>query len=60
MAINRSGWNRHGDAAFDFATVYGSDQLVVGPAHARGGTHGILMINVLDLVRIAINCSTDR
>ena len=39
----RSGWvlqsiNRHVVAAFDFATVSGCDQLVVGPAHARGGT----------------------
>ena len=30
--------NRHGVAAFDFATVSGCDQLVVGPTHARGGT----------------------
>ena len=30
--------NRHRVAAFDFATVSGCDQLVVGPTHARGGT----------------------
>ena len=30
--------NRHGVAAFDFVTVSGRDQLVVGPTHARGGT----------------------
>ena len=30
--------NRHGIAAFDFATVSGCDQLVAGPTHARGGT----------------------
>ena len=30
--------NRHGIAAFDFATVSGCDQCVVGPTHARGGT----------------------
>ena len=30
--------NRHGVAAFDFATVSGCHQLVVGPTHARGGT----------------------
>ena len=30
--------NRHGLAAFDFATVSGCDQLVVGSTHARGGT----------------------
>ena len=28
--------NRHCVASFDFATVYGRDQLVVGPTHARG------------------------
>ena len=30
--------NRHGVAAFDFATVSGCDQLVVGPVHARWNT----------------------
>ena len=30
--------NRHGVAAFNLATVSGSDQLVVSPTHARGGT----------------------
>ena len=30
--------NRRGFAAFDFATVSGWDQLVVGPTHARGRT----------------------
>ena len=30
--------NCHGVAAFDFTTVSGCDQLVVGPTHARGGT----------------------
>ena len=30
--------NRLGVEAFDFATVSGCDQLVVGPTHARGGT----------------------
>ena len=34
--------NRHGVAAFDFATVFGCDQLVVGPTHARGGTLDLL------------------
>ena len=29
--------NRHGFEAFDFATVSGCDQLVVGVTHARGG-----------------------
>ena len=46
--------NRHGVAAFDFATVSGCDQLVVGPAHARGGTLDLLMTDVPDLVRVAV------
>ena len=40
--------NRHGVAAFDFATVSGCDQLVVGPTHARGGTLDLLMTDVPD------------
>ena len=44
--------NRHG--AFDFATLYGCDQLVVGPTHARGGTLVLLMTDVPDLVRVAV------
>ena len=39
--------NRHGVAAFDFATVSGCDQLVVG--NARGGTLDLLMTDVPDL-----------
>ena len=35
--------NRQGVAAFEFATVSGCDQLVVGPTHARGGTLDLLM-----------------
>ena len=46
--------NRHGLAAFDFATVSGCDQLVVGPTHARGGTADLLMTNVPYLVRISV------
>ena len=45
--------NRHGVAAFDFATVSGCDQLVVGLAHKRGGTLALLMTDVPDLVRVA-------
>ena len=41
--------NHHGVAAFDFATVSGCDQLVVGPTHARGGTLDLLMTDVPDL-----------
>ena len=46
--------NRHGVAAFDFATVSGCHQLVVGPTHAPGGTLDLLMTDVPDLVRVAI------
>ena len=41
--------NRHGVAAFDFATVSGCDQLVVGPTHARVGTLDLLITDVPDL-----------
>ena len=33
---------RHGVEAFDFATLYGSGQLVVGPTHVRGGILDLL------------------
>ena len=46
--------NRHGVAAFDFATVSGCDQLVVGPTHARGGTLDLLMTDVPDLVWVSV------
>ena len=46
--------NRHGVAAFDFATVSCCDQLVVGPTHERGGTLDLLMTDVPDLVRVAV------
>ena len=46
--------NRHGVQAFDFATVSGCDQLVVGPTHARGGTFDLLMTDVPDLVRVSV------
>ena len=46
--------NRHLVAAFDFATVSGCDQLVVGPTHARGETLDLLMTDVPDLVRVAV------
>ena len=45
--------NRHGVASFDFSTVSGCDQLVVGPTHAFGGTLD-LMTDVPDLVRVAV------
>ena len=46
--------NRHGVAAFDFATMSGWDQLVVGPSHACGGTIELLMTDVPDLVRVFV------
>ena len=46
--------NRHGVTAFDFATVSGCDQLVIGPTHASGGTRDLLMTDVPDLVRLAV------
>ena len=46
--------NSHGVAAFDFATVSGCDQLVVGPTHALGGTLDLLMTYVPDLERVAV------
>ena len=39
--------NRH--EVFDFATVSGCDQLVVGPTYARGATLDVLMTVVPDL-----------
>ena len=45
---------RHGVAAFDFATVSGCDQLVVGPNHERGGTLDLLMTDVPDQVLVSI------
>ena len=46
--------NRHGVAAFDFITVSGCDQLVVGPTHARGGILDLLMTDVTDVVRVPV------
>ena len=46
--------NRHGVAAFDFATESGYDQLVVGPTHAHGGTLDLLITDVPDLVRVSV------
>ena len=49
--------NRHGVAAFDFATVSICNQLVVGPTHARGGTLNLLMTDDPDSTGCC--CSTD-
>ena len=46
--------NHHGVAALDFATVSDCDQLVIGPTHACGGTLGLPMTDVPDLVRVAV------
>ena len=46
--------NSHGVAAFDFATVSGCDQLVVGPTHARGGIPDLLMTDAPDLIQVAV------
>ena len=50
----------HGVAAFDFATVSGCDQLVVGPTHACGGTLNLLMTDVPDLVRVVVVLPIDN
>ena len=39
--------NRHGVAAFEFATVSGYDPLFVGPTHALGGTLDLPMTDGL-------------
>ena len=46
--------NRQDVAAFDFATVSGFDQLVVGPTYERGGTLDLLKTDVPVLVRVAV------
>ena len=46
--------NSHGVAAFDFPTVSGYDQLVVGPIHASGGILDLLMTDVPDLIQVAV------
>ena len=46
--------NCHVVAAFDFAIVSSCNQLVVGPAHARGGTPDLLMTDVPGLVWVAV------
>ena len=46
--------NSQGVAAFDFVTVSGCDQLVVGPTHARGGILDLLMTDVPDLIQVAV------
>ena len=59
LAIIRSGGgstttNRHEVAAFDFATVSGCDQLVVGPTHSRGETLDLLITDVPDVAWVVV------
>ena len=46
--------NSHGVAAFDFTTVSGCDQLVIGPTHARGGILDLMMTDIPDLIQAAV------
>ena len=46
--------NCHGFAAFDFETVTGYDQLVVGPTHSRDETLDLLMTDIPDQVLVAV------
>ena len=46
--------NSHGVAVFDFTAVSGCDQLVVGLTRARGGILDLLMTDVPDLIRVAV------
>ena len=50
MTIIRSGWVLQPQ----IVTVASCDQLVVSPTHARGETLDLLMINVTDLVLVAV------
>ena len=52
--------NDHGVVAFDFATVSGCNQLVVGPTHAHGGTLDLLMPDVHDLAQVAVVAPIDN
>ena len=45
--------NRHGVEAFDFATVSGCGQLVVGPTRARGGILDLMTTDVFDQVQVS-------
>ena len=49
--------SRHGVATFDFASVSGCDQLVVGPTYSRGETLDLLMTDVPDLVWVSVVAS---
>ena len=51
--------NHHEIGAFEFATVSGCDQLVVGLTHGPGGTLDLLMTDVPDLVLVAVVAPID-
>ena len=53
LLVGSTTTNRHGVAAFDFATGSGCDQLVVGPTDACGGTLD-LMTDVPHLIGVAV------
>ena len=46
--------NRNGIAAFDFETVSGCDQFVVGLANACGGTLDLLVTDIPDLIWVDV------
>ena len=52
--VGTTNTNRHGVAPFDFTTVCGCDQLVVGQTHARGGTLDLIITDIPHLVRVAV------
>ena len=52
--LGSSTTNRHGDAAFDFVTVFDLYQLVVGPTHECGGSLVLLMTDVPFLIQVVL------
>ena len=50
----------HGVAAFDFATVADSSQLVNGPTHRAGGVLDLVLTNVPDLCNVHIHGNVGR
>ena len=54
--------NRHGVAAFHFATVSGCDQLVVSTTHSRSGTLDLLtdFPDLVLVVVVAPTCNSDH
>ena len=49
----------HGVAAFDFATVADSSQLVNGPTHRAGGVLDLVLTNVPDLGDVHVHGNVD-